>query len=101
MPVADIEHAVLVRLDLGLERAALARGRIGSSAARSAFQNLAQVWVPWPLVSALAGMSTNFARGICLTCSSARRSSGGLMKSSAELTHSTGTVIRLSSAAGS
>ena len=35
-----------------------------SSAIRSAFQNFAQVWVPWPCVSALSGISRKRAVGI-------------------------------------
>src|ERR1700743_2886526 len=69
---------------------------IASRWASLSFQNLAQVWVPWPWVSGLSGISTNLPCLICLTFSSAIPSSGGLMKSSAELTHIIGAVIRRS-----
>ena len=52
------------------------------------------VWVPWPRVLSEMGIRTNFAFGIWWTIFSAMPSSGGLMKSSAELIHMTGTLMR-------
>src|ERR1700757_4809787 len=55
---------------------------------RQCFQSLATVWLPWPRVASEMGMRMNLVLGILgrtrglMICSP---SSGGLMKSSAEL----------------
>src|SRR5579859_6857542 len=53
----------------------------------------AQVWVPCPCVFSLMGRSTNVPFFSRLLSRSAMPSSGGLMKSSAELIHITGALI--------
>ena len=62
-------------------------------AARSFFQRLATVWEPWPRVASEMGRRMNLALGISVTWRWAMPSSGGLMKSSAELIQSRGTLI--------
>jgi alcohol dehydrogenase class IV len=56
-------------------------------------QNVAQVWVPWPCVSVLSGMSLKRAVFIRLSAWFGTSRLRGLMKSSAEFTHVSGTRI--------
>src|SRR5258705_9987867 len=67
---------------------------------RYCFQTAAAVWVPWPRVASEMGMRMNLAWGICVTNFSGMPSSGGLMKSSAELIQRTGAVMVESLGAG-
>jgi hypothetical protein len=61
---------------------------------RSAFQNFAHVWVPCPCVSAVSAISRNFALGMRFNASPGTERLRGLMKSSAELIHVIGTLMR-------
>ena len=58
------------------------------------------MWVPWPRVASEMGIRMNLACGIWVTSFSAMPSSGGLMKSSAELIQRTGAVMVESLGAG-
>ena len=60
---------------------------------RSFFQMEAMVWVPWPRVASVMGRRMNLAWGIWGASFWAMPSSGGLMKSSAELIQRTGATI--------
>ncbi len=84
------------------QRAAPATGDDSlSSAASSFFHSAAQVWVPWPWVCSLAGIRTKRPRFTRRISRSAIPSSGGLMKSSAEFTWTSGPVMRSSPVEGS
>src|SRR5207247_10662926 len=86
------------RLGLGAPRD---RSSAATNGAKYCFHAAATVWVPWPRVMSLVGIRT---KRPCLTRGIRRSmipSSGGLMRSSAELIASRGTVTRSRSGLGS
>src|SRR5213079_2127312 len=86
------------RLGLGAPRD---RSREATNGAKYCFHAAATVWVPWPRVSSLVGIRTKRPDFTLRISRCTISSSGGLIRSSAELMARTGAVMRPRSGLGS